>query len=279
MSWQSNLAKLTMQNGWQTLHSVLFNYCLIRRCSLTIQTCTETEAQEVLKNGSWKFRCCDRKSRAAYAQSFALWQQATIEFTCHEHSIIACSRHIYVWCCSSRTFCSWLNHTINATPPDWLQHRWLTYRHLLHCSVVVVCMVVWMFILKCPGIKSGAFRFFQQTMCRNRFREILRFLWFALRSTRSVDLQYDKFSLISKVGNAFISNSIACDKPGANITVDEHLFPTKARCRFTQYIASKPDKFGIKFWLAEDVETKYIVDDLLYLGKDELRPMELFCNW
>ena len=35
--------------------------------------------------------CCDGKSRAAYAQSFALCQQATIEFTCHDHSIIACS--------------------------------------------------------------------------------------------------------------------------------------------------------------------------------------------
>jgi len=51
--------------------------------------------------------CCDRKSRAAYAQSFALCQQATIELTCHDHSIIACSRHIYVWCCSSRTSRSW----------------------------------------------------------------------------------------------------------------------------------------------------------------------------
>ena len=51
--------------------------------------------------------CCDRKSRAACAQSFALWQQATIEITCHDHSIIACSRHIYVWCCSSRTSRSW----------------------------------------------------------------------------------------------------------------------------------------------------------------------------
>jgi len=34
------------------------------------------------------------KARAACAQSFALWQQATIEFTCHDHSIIACSCHI-----------------------------------------------------------------------------------------------------------------------------------------------------------------------------------------
>ena len=53
------------------------------------------------------WNCCDRKSRAARMQSFALWQQATIEFTCHDHSIIACSRHINVWCCFSRTSRSW----------------------------------------------------------------------------------------------------------------------------------------------------------------------------
>jgi len=41
--------------------------------------------------------CCDRKSRATYAQIFALWQQATIEFTYHDHSIIACSRHIHIF--------------------------------------------------------------------------------------------------------------------------------------------------------------------------------------
>jgi len=40
--------------------------------------------------------CCDRKSRAACAKSFALWQQVTIEITCHDHSIIACSLHQYM---------------------------------------------------------------------------------------------------------------------------------------------------------------------------------------
>ena len=30
-----------------------------------------------------------------------------VQFTCHDHSIIACSRHIYVWCCSTRTSHSW----------------------------------------------------------------------------------------------------------------------------------------------------------------------------
>jgi len=42
-----------------------------------------------------KVYCCDRKSRAACAQSFAPWQQATIEVTWRDHSIIACSRHIH----------------------------------------------------------------------------------------------------------------------------------------------------------------------------------------
>jgi len=41
------------------------------------------------------------------AQNFALWQQATVEFTCHDNPITACSHHIYVWCCSSRTSRSW----------------------------------------------------------------------------------------------------------------------------------------------------------------------------
>jgi len=29
-----------------------------------------------------------------YEQSFTLWQQATIQTTCHDHSIIACSCHV-----------------------------------------------------------------------------------------------------------------------------------------------------------------------------------------
>ena len=37
-----------------------------------------------------------RKAQAACAESFALWQQATVEFTWQDHSIIACSRHIYM---------------------------------------------------------------------------------------------------------------------------------------------------------------------------------------
>ena len=114
--------------------------------------------------------------------------------------------------------------------------------------------------------------FFNETMPRNRYREIMRYLRFDNKNNRRARLSNDKFALVSDVWDGFVTNSIACYKPGANITVDEQLFPTKARCRFTQYMASKPDKFGIKFWLAANVETKYLLNGFPYLGKDETRP-------
>ena len=40
-------------------------------------------------------QCCDRKSRAACAQSFAPWQQATIEIMLAISLTIACSRYTY----------------------------------------------------------------------------------------------------------------------------------------------------------------------------------------
>jgi len=42
-----------------------------------------------------RWHCCDRKSRAACAQSFAPWQQATIEIMLAISLTIACSRYIY----------------------------------------------------------------------------------------------------------------------------------------------------------------------------------------
>ena len=40
--------------------------------------------------------CCDQKAWAVSVQSFTLWQQATIEIMCRNHSIIACLCHIYM---------------------------------------------------------------------------------------------------------------------------------------------------------------------------------------
>ena len=113
--------------------------------------------------------------------------------------------------------------------------------------------------------------FFSETMSRHLFSEIIRFIRFDKKSERNQRLQTNKFALISEIWDRFIENSQSCYKPGAYVTVDEQLFPSKARCRFTQYMPNKPDKFGIKFWLTSDIESKYVINGFPYLGKDEKR--------
>ena len=76
-------------------------------------------------------------------------------------------------------------------------------------------------------------------MGRNRFTDILKYLRFDEKNTRSSRLKTDKFALFSFVWDKFIENSSSCYKPGSNITIDEQLFPSKARCPFTQYISTK----------------------------------------
>lgn len=112
----------------------------------------------------------------------------------------------------------------------------------------------------------------QKAMPRDRFIEILRYLRFDEKSTRRTRLATDKFALASSLWEPFIENCKKSYIPSENVTVDEQLFPNKTRCPFTQYIASKPDKFGIKFFLLADVETKFICNGIPYLGKNELRP-------
>ncbi|XP_073494170.1 uncharacterized protein [Phyllobates terribilis] len=116
--------------------------------------------------------------------------------------------------------------------------------------------------------------FCKATMFRDRFVEIMRFLRFDEKSTRSERLQTDKFALFSIVWDRFIENCIACYKPGPYITVDEQLFPSKTRCPFTQYMPSKPDKYGHKYWLAVDKRSKYLANGFPYLGKDDTRRAE-----
>ena len=111
-----------------------------------------------------------------------------------------------------------------------------------------------------------------ETMARNRFIEIMRFLCFDYKQTRSHRLTTDKVALISTIWHSFVGYCLRHCRPGTNITVDEQLFPTKAQCRFTQYMPNKPNKFGIKFWMAANVQTKYMLQNFPYLGKDDSRP-------
>ena len=65
-----------------------------------------------------------------------------------------------------------------------------------------------------------------------------------------------------------IENCKKCNVPNCDLTIDEQLFPCKTRCSFIQYMANNPDKFGIKFWLLTDAQSKYLCNGKPYLGRD-----------
>jgi hypothetical protein len=107
-------------------------------------------------------------------------------------------------------------------------------------------------------------------MPRDRFRLIKKYLRFDSKTSRSRDV--DKFTMIREIWDHFFEVSKVMYKPGKNLTIDEQLFPSKSRCSFIQYMANKPDKFGIKFWLICCLESKYVLTAEPYLGKSDLKP-------
>ena len=54
--------------------------------------------------------------------------------------------------------------------------------------------------------------------------------------------------------------------PDWSLTIDEQLFPLKNRCPFIVYMPNKPNKFGMKFWMLAEVDSKYVNNILPYLG-------------
>ena len=48
-----------------------------------------------------------------------------------------------------------------------------------------------------------------------------------------------------------------------SLTVDEQLMPLKSRCSFVIFMPNKPDKYGVKFWVLADMETKYCMSQTL----------------
>jgi len=65
--------------------------------------------------------CCDRKSRAVCAQSFAPWQQATMR-SCLQSLLLLLARAMYIIKVLFFMHIPFVvNHTINTTPPERLQ--------------------------------------------------------------------------------------------------------------------------------------------------------------
>ena len=65
----------------------------------------------------------------------------------------------------------------------------------------------------------------------------------------------------------FNSNLSKMYNPTENLTIDEQLYPYREHTKFTQYIPSKPTKYGIKIWWISDAENAYPLKGIIYISK------------
>ena len=112
---------------------------------------------------------------------------------------------------------------------------------------------------------------FKDTMSRFAYKEIRKFLRFDIKSTQSGRIQNDRFTHIRDIFDRFAMNCRKMYTPSFSLTIDEQLLHIKSRCPFVVYMPNKPDKFGIKFWMLAEVDSKYVVNIIPYLGAQEKR--------
>ncbi|XP_031626214.1 piggyBac transposable element-derived protein 4-like [Contarinia nasturtii] len=123
--------------------------------------------------------------------------------------------------------------------------------------------------------ETGCLPIFRAAMSFNRFALLARYIRFDDGRTRAFRQQTDKAAPIRDIWNIFNENLAKNYSPHENITIDEQLFAFRGKTKFTQYIPSKPAKYGIKIWWACDSKTHYPLQGKLYTGREEGAPREI----
>ncbi|UYV68901.1 hypothetical protein LAZ67_6001555 [Cordylochernes scorpioides] len=104
--------------------------------------------------------------------------------------------------------------------------------------------------------------FFSKLMSRDRFFLILSVLHFSDNKTQIPGYKLHKLKpVVDHVKSAYKY----AFKPFQDVCIDESLVLFKGRLGFKQYIPSKRKRFGIKLFVLCDVETKYILDFIVYV--------------
>ncbi|KAG7165310.1 PiggyBac transposable element-derived protein 4-like 8 [Homarus americanus] len=108
---------------------------------------------------------------------------------------------------------------------------------------------------------------YQAAMSERRFCFLLRCLHFDDAATRSKRKKTDRLASIRNFWDEFVSKCHIHYIPEDALTIDEQLLAFHGRCLFWMYIPNKPAKYGIKLVMMCDVDTKYMLNAIPYLGK------------
>ncbi|XP_041986312.1 piggyBac transposable element-derived protein 4-like [Aricia agestis] len=113
---------------------------------------------------------------------------------------------------------------------------------------------------------------FRLTMSRQRFHYIQSCLRFDNKDTRDERKLLDNIAPIRQVFEMFVENCKQSYIPGEYVTIDEMLLAFRGRCKFRQYIPSKPAKYGVKILAMVDAKKFYILNLEIYAGKQPVGP-------
>lgn len=159
----------------------------------------------------------------------------------------------------------------NTANPTKREHKWTELTETEFISYCGLLLVIGGFRSNSVRISdlwnSNAFPLYRATMAVKRFKEISRFLRFDNGDTRLERLVDDKAAAISDLFERVNANLLRLYVPSENLTVDEQLYAYRGRTRFTQYIPSKPAKYGIKVWWVCDAKSFYPLKGQIYTGK------------
>lgn len=108
---------------------------------------------------------------------------------------------------------------------------------------------------------------FRGTMPLNRLKFLSICLRFDDKNTRLQRKENDKLAPIRVIWDRFVKNCTELYSPFSHCTIDEQLVSFRGRCPFRVYIKSKPDKYGMKIVMLNDVKTGYMLNAIPYVGK------------
>ncbi|XP_047099197.1 piggyBac transposable element-derived protein 4-like [Schistocerca piceifrons] len=115
---------------------------------------------------------------------------------------------------------------------------------------------------------------YKATMSVNRFEDTRKMVRFDDRHTHESRSADDKLAGVHYVWELFLDKCRNRMIPTDLLTADEQLVPFRGRCSFTQYMPSKPAKYGIKiFWLCE-ATSAYASDRIVCTGRKPYEPIQ-----
>lgn len=99
---------------------------------------------------------------------------------------------------------------------------------------------------------------FRTIMSKRTYLRLTTILRFDNVLSRRQNKSTDKFAPIRELFEEWSQLLPLYCNPAECVTIDEQLLGFHGRCPFRQYIPSKPEKYGIKFWLCVCATSLYV---------------------